>query len=113
MKLNDTKVRNAKAQAGEAGKLRPLKLFDGGGMFLLVNPDGSKWWRLKYRMFGKEKSLSLGVYDDVSLKAAREKRDEARKLIAAGIDPSAQRRATKNAHADTFRAVALEHLAIL
>jgi integrase len=105
MPLTDTAIRNAKPQ------LKPFKLFDGGGLFLLVNPNGSRWWRLKFRIGGKEKLLSLGVYPDVSLKEAREKRDEARKLIAQGIDPSAQRKATRVAEAETFEAIAREWFA--
>jgi integrase len=105
MPLTDTAIRNAKPQ------LKPFKLFDGGGLFLLVNPNGSRWWRLKFRIGGKEKLLSLGVYPDVSLKEARDKRDEARKLIAQGIDPSAQRKATRAAEAETFEAIAREWLA--
>jgi hypothetical protein len=87
---------------------RPVKMFDGGGLFLLVNPNGSKWWRLKYRVDGKEKLLSLGVYPDVSLKIARERRDDARKLLAAGGDPGAKRQAEKEAKSDTFEAIARE-----
>jgi len=74
---------------------KAYKLADEKGLFLLVNPNGSKWWRLKYRIAGKEKLLSLGVYPDVSLKDARDRRDEARKRIAAGIDPSEDRKAEK------------------
>jgi integrase len=87
-----------------------VKLFDGGGLYLLVNPNGSRWWRLKYRIVGKERGLSLGVYPDVPLKLARERRDEARKLIANGVDPSAQRQSDKVAKAHTFEAVAREWL---
>jgi integrase len=105
MPLTDTAIRNAKPQ------LKPFKLFDGGGLFLLVNPNGSRWWRLKFRIGGKEKLLSLGVYPDVSLKEARDKRDEARKLIAQGIDPCAQRKATRAATAETFEAIAREWFA--
>ena len=66
-------------------------------MYLELDPAGGKWWRLKYRFRGIEKKLSFGVYPAVSLKMAREKRDEARKLIAAGVDPSAHRKAAKRA----------------
>jgi integrase len=89
MALNDVAIRNAKPG------IAPAKLFDERGLFLLVTPAGGRWWRLKYRFEGKEKLLSLGVYPDVSLKAARERRDEARKLLADGIDPSQHRQATK------------------
>jgi Arm DNA-binding domain len=67
---------------------KPIRLFDGGGLYLEVSPTGGKWWRLKYRFDGKEKRLSLGVYPDVSLKDARDRRDASRKLLADGIDPS-------------------------
>ena len=94
---------------------RSYKLFDGGGLYLIVNPSGRHWWRFKYRFDGGEKSLALGVYPDVHLIAARKKRDKARRLIAEeGIDPSAQRRAEKTARivsqAETFKAVAEEWL---
>lgn len=89
MALSDTKVRTVKA------KDKPFKLADERGLFLLVQPTGGKLWRLKYRIDGKEKSLSLGTYPDVSLADAREKRDQARKLIATGDDPSALRKAIK------------------
>lgn len=74
------------------------------------NPNGSRWWRLKYRVEGREKGLSLGIYPDVSLKQAREKRDDARKLLAAGVDPSAKRQAEKTSREDTFEAIAREWL---
>ena len=64
-------------------------------MYLEVAPSGGKWWRLKYRVAGVEKRLSLGTYPETSLKSAREKRDEARALIAQGIDPSDLRKASK------------------
>ena len=94
-------------QAAKAAD-KPEKLFDGGGLYLLVNPQGSRLWRLKYRIHGKEKLLAIGAYPDVSLKRAREKRDEARRLLADGIDPSAQRKAEKLADANTFEAIARE-----
>ncbi len=104
MPLTDTAVRSAKTQAKTA------KLFDSGGLYLEVNPAGGKWWRWKYRFGGKEKRLSLGVYLDVSLKGAREKRDAARQQLAAGIDPGQARRAEKlaQAGAESFEAVARE-----
>jgi integrase len=104
MPLSDTAVRNAKA------KERPYKLADEKGMYLLVNKTG-KYWRFDYRFDGKRKTLALGVYPDVTLKDAREKRDEARKLLAQGIDPSAQKKATKAAEAETFEAIAREWFA--
>ena len=72
MALSDTTIRKAKPEA------KPLKLYDVGGLYLLLNPSGSKWWRFKYRFDGKEKLLSLGIYPEVSLKKARERRDDAR-----------------------------------
>ncbi|KNC90884.1 tyrosine-type recombinase/integrase [Trabulsiella odontotermitis] len=89
MALTDAKIRATKPDE------KPYKLADSGNMFLLVHPNGSKYWRLRYRHLGKEKTLALGQYPEVSLSEAREKRDEARKLIADGIDPCEQRRAKK------------------
>lgn len=89
---------------------KAYKLTDGGGLVLLVNPNGSRWWRLRYRHGGVEKMISFGIYPDVSLKAAREKRDAARVQIAAGIDPSAKRQAERDARADSFQAIAEEWL---
>ncbi|QBQ53822.1 tyrosine-type recombinase/integrase [Nitrosococcus wardiae] len=109
MPLTDTAIRNAKP--GD----KPKKLFDGGGLYLEVAPSGGKWWRLKYRFGGKEKRLSLGVYPEVSLKEARERRDEARKLLANEIDPGEHRKAKKAAREDraanSFEVVAREWLA--
>lgn len=106
MPLTDTAIRNAKPGT------KPVKLFDERGLFLLVSPSGGKWWRFKYRFNGKEKQLSLGVYPDVSLKDARDRRDNARKLIASGTDPSENRKAQKSARADraanSFEVVARE-----
>lgn len=89
MPLTDTAIRNSKA----VGK--PIKQTDGAGLYLLVNPNGSKWWRFDYRFQSKRKTISFGTYPDTSLKDAREKRDDARKRIAAGIDPGEQRKAAK------------------
>lgn len=87
-----------------------MKLFDSGGLYLLVTPGGGRWWWLKYRYEGKERGISLGVYPDVSLKRARICRDDARRMIAEGVDPSARRQADKNARAVTFELVANEWL---
>lgn len=77
------------------GKDKQYKLFDEKGLFLLVNPKGAKYWRLKYRFGGKEKTLALGVYPDVSLEKARKKRQLAREQLADGIDPSVTKRLNK------------------
>jgi len=74
---------------------KPVKLFDERGLYLEVVPAGGKWWRFKYRFAGKEKRISLGIYPDVGLKEARDKRDDARKQVAAGIDPGEARKAAK------------------
>ncbi len=104
MKLKDVTIRNTEPQE------KPIKLFDGDGLFLLINPTGSRWWRFKYRFGGREKGLSFGVYPEVSLKQARGLREAARKLVAAGIDPSAERQREKAAQSDTFGSVYLDWL---
>ena len=109
MPLTDTAIRNAKPTE------KTIKLFDGGGLYLEISPAGGKWWRLKYRFNGKEKRLSLGVYPDVNLKEARERRDSARKLLANGVDPSENRKAVKaaqvNRAGNSFEIVAREWFA--
>jgi integrase len=106
MPLSDAAARNAKRAP------RPRKLSDGGGLHLLVQPTGSKLWRLAYRFGGKQKTLALGVYPAVSLQDARDRKEQARKLLAKGIDPSVQRKVERQvgkAAADSsFRAVAEE-----
>lgn len=109
MPLSDVTIRAAKPGP------KPVKLSDERGLFLLVQPSGGKLWRLKYRIAGREKKLSLGRYPDVALKEARERAADARKLIANGIDPSEKKRAdqldaTMKA-ANTFTAVANEYIA--
>ena len=106
MSLTDTAIRNTKPGA------KPIRLFDGGGLYLEIAPTGGKWWRLKYRYVGKEKRLSLGVYPEVPLagrkdkksgewvKGARDRRDEARQLLADGIDPGENRKAMKSARVE-------------
>ena len=88
------------------------RLSDARGMYLEIAPSGGKWWRFKYRFAGKERRISLGVYPDVGLAEARERRELVRKQVAAGIDPGAQRRAEKVAHIEctenTFAAIARE-----
>ena len=109
MSLTSTTLRNARPGA------KPIKLFDGGGLFLLLSPAGGKWWRLKYRFEGKEKLMSLGTYPEVGLKEARERRDDARKRLAAEIDPGEHRKAMKSAKADraanSFEVIAREWIA--
>ncbi|NUC56461.1 integrase arm-type DNA-binding domain-containing protein [Escherichia coli] len=107
MALTDTKVRSAKPEAKE------YSLVDGDGMSLLVKPTGSKYWRFRFRFGGKQHLMAFGVYPDVSLADARKKREEARKLVAAGIDPREHKRAVKEEQAKeiiTFEKVAREWL---
>lgn len=93
--LSDKAIRAAIKAAPEGNKPRTLN--DGGSLSLLVQPTGAAWWRLRYWLAGRENRLSLGVYPEVSLADARARRDGARKLIAAGIDPSTTRKADKAA----------------
>lgn len=81
-----------------------LRLNDGDGLYLLIKPNGAKWWRLDYSIGGKRKTLSIGVYPDTGLKAARDKADEARQLVAAGTDPSDVRKASKVQQAKALEA---------
>jgi integrase len=108
MPLKDTALRNVKPG------VKPQKLSDGGGLHLLVQPTGSKLWRLAYRFARKQKTLALGAYPTVSLADARNARDEAKKLLARGVDPSMQRKADRQAKgASSFRVVAQEVLSKL
>lgn len=91
MALTDTKVRSAKPEAKE------YSLVDGDGMFLLIHPNGSKYWR--FRFGGKQHPMVFGVYPETSLADARQKREEARRLVAAGIDPREHKRAVKEEQA--------------
>src|SRR5262245_62138530 len=108
MALTDTHVRNAKPRT------QTYKLSDGGGMYLLVRPDGARYWRLDYRFAGKRRTLALGVYPTTTLLVARARREDARLLLAQGTDPSAVKKAKKRAalHANetTFEAIAREWL---
>lgn len=102
--LTEAAVKQAKPAA------KPFTLFDSHGLFLLVQPNGGKWWRLKYRHNGKAGLLSLGTYPDIGLKQARQQRQDARKLLADGVDPSEQRKAdkaeAKAARGNSFAALA-------
>jgi integrase len=104
MSLTDLAARNAKPQP------KPYKLTDGDGMFLLVQPNGGKYWRLAYRFLGKQKTLALGVYPEVSLSLARLRRTEAREKLALGVDPNEAKKADKQASRlaanNSFEAVA-------
>jgi hypothetical protein len=90
MALTDVQIRTAKPSE------KPHKLSDSGGLYLEVSPSGGKWWRYKYRFDKKEKRLSLGTYPDTGLKEASAKHQDARRLLAEGIDPSEHRKAERS-----------------
>ena len=106
MPLSDTALRNSR------GREKPYKVSDGGGLFVLVQPDGRRYWRLAYRFGGKQKTLALGVYPEVSLADAREKRRTAKNQLANGTDPGQVRKlekiAVQVATAHGFEAIARE-----
>lgn len=102
--LTDARIRSLKPRE------KPYKVFDTRGLYLLVYSDGRRGWRFRYRYGGREKLLSMGSYPDTSLKLAREKRDEARSVLATKTDPSVKRQAQKRAQVNTFEAVAREWL---
>lgn len=108
MSLTDIKVKSIKPNT------KIVRYYDEKGLYLEVAPSGGKWWRFKYRFESKEKRLSLGTYPDVGLKEAREKRDNARKLVAADVDPSTNRKAIKNSisvrTANSFEVISREWL---
>lgn len=108
MPLTDMLLRTRKPESA------PYKLADGGGLYLLVKPNGTRSWRLDYRFAGKRKTLSIGPYPTIGLSDARQKREEAKRLIADGQDPSTKKRLDKihlaNVHANTFGLVAQEYL---
>lgn len=108
MSLTDTAIRQAKPRS------KAYKLFDGGGLYLEVAPSGGKWWRYKYRFFGKEKRISLGTYPTVSLKEVRFKHADARKLLASGIDPSEMKKVAVATAAGrySFEGIAMEWVAL-
>ena len=111
MSLSHFDIRNAKPAE------KPYKLFDGGGLFLHVQPGGGRLWRMRYKFFGKERLLSFGAYPAVELADARAKRDEAQKLLAAGTDPSVKKKldriTAEVAAANTFGLIAAEYIANL
>lgn len=111
MPLTDTAIRNIKP------KDRPFKLADGNGLYLFVTPTGSRLWRLKYRFGGHERTLSIGAYPAVTIKMARDAREQARTMLATGIDPSQAKQATKlkekEATLHSFQAIAMEYIAKL
>lgn len=104
--LSALDIKNAKPSSKE------YKMYDGSGLFLLVKPNGAKYWRMKYRIYGKEKKLAIGVYPEISLAQARIERENARKILADGKDPNTLKRATRIAeqrhNEDTFEAIAME-----
>src|SRR3569832_1960185 len=106
MSLSSFSVEKAKPRE------KAYKLSDGDGLHLLVSTQGSKLWRFRYRFGGQEKMLGFGTFPDVSLSEARDKRDEARKLVAAGTDPSQKRKDDRQAAlvaaTNTFAAIATE-----
>jgi integrase len=106
MALSDIAIRNVKHED------KPKKLADEKGLFLLLHPNGSKYWRMKYRIAGKEKLLALGVYPEVTLASARQRRDDARKMISNGVDPSLMKQQVKRskseAAANSFEIVSRE-----
>jgi integrase len=103
--LTDIKIKKAKP------KDKPVTLFDGGGLFLLITPTGGKLWRFKYRHDGKQKLLAFGSYPEITLQDARQRREDARRLLAHDVDPGAVRKAQKQAkieHMETFEVIARE-----
>jgi integrase len=108
-RLSDAKVRSAKRAA------KPYKLYDGGGLFLLVHSNGSRYWRLKYRFGNKEKLFAIGVYPEVTLSEARAKALDARRIVSEGADPVIERRRYRansaTSAAETFQAMAEEWMA--
>ena len=107
MPITHAQIVNAKPRE------KPYRLFDGRGLYVEISPSGGRWWRFKYRINGKEKRLSLGVYPDVSLKAARDRLDEVRRQLAAGVDPAEGRKgsaatATDPLSSNTFELIARE-----
>jgi hypothetical protein len=99
-------------ESARLSRNKPYKVFDERGLFLLITPSGGRLWRMRYRFAGVERLLTLGAYPGVPLKRAREKREDARRLVADGVDPNARRQAEESSRADTFEAVAREWFAL-
>src|ERR1019366_7343373 len=99
MALTELEVKKAKATD------KPQKMADSGGMYLLIQTSGSKCWRMDYRFAGKRKTLAIGIYPDVTLTQARERREDARKLLANGGDPSAIKKAAKQKSQKSFQEI--------
>lgn len=106
--VTDKQIPSAISQAKAAG--RPIKRFHDHGMYLLCKPSGAALWRFKYRVAGRSKEISLGSYPEVSLKNARDRRLEVRRMVSDGIDPSEVRKAAKRGGASTFEKLAEEYL---
>lgn len=106
--LTDTEIKRAPRRG------KPYRLNDGRGLYLIVNPNGSKWWRFAYTFSGKRNNLSLGTYPDIGLADARQRLDDGRRLVAQGVDPVEQKKAAKTAAVERaenrFEAVAREWL---
>jgi integrase len=100
--LTATKIEKTKPKA------KPVKLADGRGLLLLIQPNGGKWWRFRYTFDGREKMISLGTYPEISLERARQRREEARRLVAEGTDPAEERRVERDARGNTFGLIAEE-----
>ena len=101
-KLNDPLIKAAKPES------KQYKMADGGGLYLLIHPNGGKYWRMDYRLNGRRCTASFGVYPDTTLKVARKKRGEIRNMLSEGIDPGAVKRSEKQAAADSYEAIARE-----
>src|SRR6059058_6044177 len=102
MPLSDTAIRKAK------GREKPYRLTDERGLYVIVQPDGARWWRLDFSLNGKRRTMGLGVYPDVELVVARKERDRLRKLVAAGVDPVKHRRTGAGEADASFKAVAVQ-----
>ena len=115
MRRKDDKRGGSRSEEESVRTNKPYRMFDGGGLYLEVDPNGGKWCRLKYRFNDREKRIALGVYPAVTLAGAREKRHEIRKMLSGGTDPGENRKAQKSSRVDraanSFEVVAREWLA--